>query len=141
MKRLAATGLDESVAWAKLYAEIVLMSPQLPTSHKGDEHRVCYMRRAVCSRPWSRFALQHVASQGMHFKQFSRKLQSALQLYKEGWMHYEDGETGTSCKESESVFGFVGQKRFERRKLAAFIGNSHPYPRRKPGCSWLFQLR
>lgn len=67
IERLRDTGFDESAALAKLYAEIVRISPQLPTSHKGDDQKDCFMRRAVSSRPWSYPALQRVASRGMLF--------------------------------------------------------------------------
>lgn len=71
--KLTNTGMDESAALAKLYATIVKMSPQLPTSHRGDAHRMRFMRRTVFSRAWSHRALQRVASQGLSIQEIIRR--------------------------------------------------------------------
>lgn len=62
-----ASGLCELGALAKVYSKIVRMSSQLPASHRGNAHRIWFMRRSVLNKTWLHPALQRVASSGLSY--------------------------------------------------------------------------
>lgn len=108
-------GMDESEAWAKIYAEIVRMTPQCPVSHKNDAHRIRFMRLPVSGRLWSHPALQRVASSGLTFQQLYGELESALQLNREGLSKKTNNSSAQTPTNTEAVINYAGQGKYRRR--------------------------
>lgn len=130
-----STGLSESAALAKVFAEIVCMSSQLPSSHGGDAHRIRFMRHSVSNRAWSHPALQRVASSGLSFQKLCGELESALQLQKKG-TSTKNHQNIMEKRAMESSFHYIGQGRFKRGRsnLAPRTQGSSPSPLDVDGC-------
>lgn len=111
---LVSTGLNLSAALAKVYAEIVLMPPQLSSSHRGYSHSIRFFWRAVYNELWSYSALQRVASSGLSFQQLHREPESALQICKEGTNVLD--KTAYGKRETEALLNYVFEGRCERRR-------------------------
>ena len=62
---------------------ITKLSRQGPASHRGDAHKVEFLRNAVVGSGWSHEPLSRVATHGLSFQQLYGELEAALQLQKE----------------------------------------------------------
>lgn len=62
-------GAEMSAALARVYKTILKMSRQGPPSHRGDAHRIEFLRRSVVEYIWFLEPLQRVASQNLSFQQ------------------------------------------------------------------------
>ena len=77
---LTAEGLDESAALSKIYKVITKLSRQGPVSHRGDAHKVEFLRNAAVESSWSHETLSRVATHSLTFQQLYGELEAALQL-------------------------------------------------------------
>lgn len=67
----------------RFYKVITKLSRQGPASHRGDAHKVEFLRNAVVGSGWSHEPLSRVATDGVSFQQLYGELEAALQLQKE----------------------------------------------------------
>lgn len=74
---------DPAAALSKVYKGILKMSHQVPVSHRGDAHRVEFLRRAVIGQTWARETLLRVATNELSFQELYGELDAAIQLDKE----------------------------------------------------------
>lgn len=74
---------DAAKALSKVYKAILKMSRQVPLPHRGDEHRVEFLRHALIGQSWARDPLARVATNALTFQQLYGELESAVQLDKE----------------------------------------------------------
>lgn len=61
--------IDAATALAKVYKLILKLSRQVPASHRGDAHRIEFLRRAVIGYNWSREPLSRVATNDLSFQE------------------------------------------------------------------------
>lgn len=106
---------DSAAALAKVYRTILKLSRQVPTSHKGDAHRIEFLRCAVVGYDWSREPLSRVATCGLSFQQLYGELEAAVQLEKESKIaKLRDRATDNARDRSDEAvaINFAGQGRY-----------------------------
>lgn len=74
---------DEGQALATVYKIITKLAPQVPMSHRGNAHKVQFLRDAVIGVPWATEPLSRIATHGLSFQQLYGELEAAQQLSKE----------------------------------------------------------
>lgn len=67
--------VDGATALEKVYKLILKLSRQVPASHRGDAHRIEFLRSAVIGYNWYREPLSRVATNDLSFQQLYGELQ------------------------------------------------------------------
>lgn len=83
LDKLVAEGRSEKDALTHIYESITKLSPQLPEIHRGDGHKLVYLRSAVVGIPWTRLPIARLSTTPMDFQQLYDELKAALQLEQE----------------------------------------------------------
>lgn len=83
LDKLVAEGTSEKVALTHIYESTTKLSPQLPEIHRGDGHKLVYLRSAVVGIQWTRLPIARLSTTPMDFQQFYDELKAALQLEQE----------------------------------------------------------
>lgn len=83
LEKLVSGGKTEKEALTYIYESITKLSPQLPEIHRGDGHKLMYLRAAVVGIPWTRLPLARLSTTPMDFQQLYDELKGALQLEQE----------------------------------------------------------
>lgn len=68
-------------ALAKAYKTILNLSLQCPISHRGDAHKIVFLKQAMVGLNWSLKRLQRVASQQLTFQKLCAKPEAVLLLH------------------------------------------------------------
>lgn len=74
---------DTAAALAKVCKHILSMSRQVSIIHRGDAHKIDFLRVAVVGNPWAKEALSSVATAEITFQQLYEELEIAFQLERE----------------------------------------------------------
>lgn len=69
MSALVSAGHSMEKALSATYQLIPMFAPQVPASHRGDSHKVDFLRGAVVNYDWATEPLSRVATQGPSFQQ------------------------------------------------------------------------
>ena len=77
-------GLELSAALEKTYKVIMKLAPQVPLSHRGETHKVEFLRNAAVGYDWATEPLSRIATHNLTFQGLYGELDSALHLDKEG---------------------------------------------------------
>lgn len=112
-----ADKVDAAMALAKVYKLILKLSRQVPASHRGDAHRIEFLRRAVIGYDWSREPLSRVATNGLTFQQLYGELEAAVHLDKDSKVAtIRDRASNAVRDESDDVvaINYDGQGRYNR---------------------------
>lgn len=72
--------LKEAAALSKIYKVLTKLSPQGPDSHRGDAHKVEFLRNAFVGSGWSHEPLSRVSTHGLSFQRKDSELEAALQI-------------------------------------------------------------
>lgn len=83
LKTFVAKGMELAEALAKIYCTIQQLSTQCPTSHKGDAHKIEFLRAAVIFCEWAKEPLSPVEIHRLTYQALCGELEWALQLQKE----------------------------------------------------------
>lgn len=75
--------VDDEMALKKVYKMILNVSLQVPSSHRGDSHRIEFLCRAVIGYDWSHEPLSRVATNGLTFQKLYDEIEPSFQLEKE----------------------------------------------------------
>lgn len=75
-----AEGMTEEKALMETYKTVAKVSKLLPISHKGEAHRINYLRGAVVGYSWATEPLSRIPTAQLGFQQLYGELQSALFL-------------------------------------------------------------
>lgn len=62
-------GKSEMEALVAVYTSIVKLAPHLPVTHRGDAHKLEFLRSAVVGRVWAVEPLSSIATNGLSFQQ------------------------------------------------------------------------
>ena len=132
-----AEGLDEAAALSKIYKVITKLSRQGPTSHRGDAHKVGFLRNAVVGSGWSHEPLSRVATHGISFQQIYGELEAALQLQKEAKqaMLRDSATKNKALGYGDDIPGilFAGQTRYGKHPSSnRFFRSSRGFRPRNP---------
>lgn len=73
-----STGIEISIALSNVYKTILKLSRQCPPSHRGDAHRIEFLRQAVVGFSWSHEPLSRVPTQNLSFQQLYSELEASL---------------------------------------------------------------
>lgn len=112
-------GMEVSSALAKVYRLILQLSRQVPASHRGDAHRIDFLRRSVIGFGWSHEPLSRIATHNLSFQQVYGELEAALQLHKEAHMaQLKDKASNTLRQTDEKLVPvhYSGQGRYAYRQ-------------------------
>lgn len=112
-----ANGDEISVALMKVYKAILKLSRQVPVSHRGDAHRIEFLRRSVVGYNWSHEPLSRVATHNLSFQQVYGELEAALQLDKEARIALlRDKASNANKQRNDDIIStnFAGQGRYSR---------------------------
>lgn len=71
-------GLETSSASAKVYKLINKLSRQVPALHRGDAHKIEFLRNAAVGYSWSREPLSRVATHHISFQMLYGELEAVL---------------------------------------------------------------
>lgn len=112
-------GLEVDMALAKVYHLITRMSRRCPQSHRGDAHKLEFLRKAVVGYSWSHEPLSRVATHQLTFQKLYGELEAPLQLEKEGKLaQVRDSATNTGFfgydQQLESSVHYNGQGKYGR---------------------------
>lgn len=108
-------GDEVSVALAKVYKLITKLSRQVPASHRGDAHKIEFLRNAAVGYSWSHEPLSRVATHGLSFQILYGELEAALQLDKEAKLAIaRDSASSLSPRQEEVEIRYAGQGRYAR---------------------------
>lgn len=130
-------GTEISSALAKVYKLILKLSRQVPASHRGDAHKMEFLRGAVIGYSWSHEPLSRVATHGLSFQQLYGELEAALQLEKEAEiMKQRDRATQAIREKHDEVVGvnYAGQGRYIRKQNFRKSYKSRKNPLEISGC-------
>ena len=72
---------DEGDALTKVYKVITRLSPQVPDSHRGDAHKIKFLRSAVIGSEWATEPLSRIVTHGLTFQQLYGELEATHQIY------------------------------------------------------------
>lgn len=114
--------VDTAMALAKVYKLILKLSRQVPFSHRGDAHRIEFLRGAVIGFNWSREPLSRIATNDLTFQQLYGELESAVQLDKESRIATIRDRAGASTKdepEDAVAINYAGQGRYGHPRQSA----------------------
>lgn len=119
MSSFAAEGLEPAASLEKTYKLITKLAPQVPRSHRGDAHKVEFLRNAVVGNSWATEPLSRIATHGLSFQQLYGELEAALHLDREAKLAtIRDGATRRSDRDEE-VPGILyeGQGRYVKHHV------------------------
>lgn len=108
-------GFEISSALAKVNKLITKLSRHVPASHRGDSHKIEFLRNATVGFSWSREPLSRVATHSLTFQMLYGELEAALQLDKEAKLALaRDNALGKSIHYDERGLGihYAGQGRY-----------------------------
>ncbi len=74
---------EEGEALAKVYKIISKLAQQVPNSHRGNAHKIEFLRNAVVKCDWATEPLSRIATHNLSFQQLYGELEAAHQLDKE----------------------------------------------------------
>lgn len=128
---------DVASALAKVYRRILTMSRQVPMTHRGDAHKIEFMRRAVVGYSWAKEPLSRVATAGLKFQQLYAELEIAVQLERES--NAAASLHATIPGGTSSNIHFTGQGRYVHRNgnnnnRKKNVNNSRQSSQRKRSC-------
>eukprot|EP00171_Calliarthron_tuberculosum_P023415 IDg23415t1 len=83
LSKFVTDGLDELAALEKVYKLITKLSPQVPQSHRGEAHKIEYLRNSTVGFSWATEPLSRIATHGLSFQQLYGELEAALHLERE----------------------------------------------------------
>ena len=113
-----AEGLYESAALSKIYKVTTNLSRKGPISHRGDAHKVEFLRNAVVGSSLSHEPLSRVATHSLTIQQLYRELKAALQLQREAKqaMLRDAATKNKELRYEDDVPGilYAGQTRYAR---------------------------
>lgn len=109
-------GDEKSAALAKVYRLITKLSRQVPASHRGDAHKIEFLRNATVGYTWSHEPLSRVATHGLSFQMLYGELEAALQLDKEAKVAIarDSASSAKYAAVDEVDIRFAGQGRYGR---------------------------
>lgn len=98
-------GLDELAALEKVYKVITKLSAQVPISHRGETHRIEFLRNATVGYDWATQPLRRVATHSLTFQKLYGELEFQLHLSREAKLaNIRDKITrGSSSNETEGT--------------------------------------
>lgn len=100
------------VGFAKLYILILKLSKQVPTSFRGDAHRIGFLQKAILSYQLAREPLPRVATHNFSFQQLYGDLEASLQLKKEAKLKLPQILLPQSGSDSVIAnIGYVGEEK------------------------------
>ena len=94
---------DEGEALAKVYKTIIKLSPQVPISHRGNAHRIEFLRNAVVGYEWATEPLSRIGSQELLFQELYGELEAAFQLSKEAKIAAMRDSMGTRRNQTDKM--------------------------------------
>lgn len=103
---------DEAAALSKVYKAILKLSRQVPLSHRGDAHRIEFLRRAVLGQDWARDPLSRIATNSLSFQALYGELDAAAQLDKESKLAAKITNSQRSTSDAIIPINFSGQGRY-----------------------------
>lgn len=130
-------GDGTSVALAKVYKIILKLSRQVPTSHRGDAHRIEFLRKSVVGYDRSHEPLSWVATHNLSFQQVYGELEAALQLNKEAQVALLRDKASNSNREHDDeviVTNFAGQGRYAKHNRSRVATTTKFNPLSFAGC-------
>lgn len=112
-------GKNIDVSLAKVYRMITRMSRRCPKSHRGDAHKLEFLRNAVVGYAWSLEPLSRMETHQLSFQQLYVELEAALQLEKEPKLAQARDSVSTKAgfeydEKLLSNVHFTGQGRYGR---------------------------
>lgn len=123
---------DTASALAKVYKRILNMSRQVPLTHRGDAHKIEFLRTAVVGQSWARVPLSRVATEGLTFQQLYSELEIAVQLERESLAASSSSPRTHIPTTDADRINFVGQGKYVRRN--GQNGHQKQRPPRKRAC-------
>ena len=126
LSQFVKEGKGESEALSKLYQVITKLEPQAPKSHRGNAHRVEFLRNAVIGSEWAKDPLSRIAPENLTFLELFSELESALQLHKETELAKLLDEKIDMNLQDTVVEGtlYSGQGRYIRKNSFTSYGNA-----------------
>lgn len=106
---------DTAGALAKVYKRILTMSRQVPITHRGDAHKIEFLRTAVVGHRWAKEPLSRVATAGLTFQQLYAELEIAVQLERESADASASNQTTSTPTGALAKIHFSGQGKYIRR--------------------------
>lgn len=114
------------------------LSRQVLLSHRGDAHRVGFLRRAVIGYSWSHEPLSRVATHGLTFQQLFGELESALQLDKEAqiaMLRDKASKSYRNVNDEVELVNYAGQGRYKFNQIGNSFKNAKEFdPLSVAGC-------
>ena len=108
--KFVADGLETSAALEKTYKVITKLAPQVPQSHRGEAHKVEFLRGAVVGYDWATEPLSRIATHNLSFQMSYGELESALHLAKEGQLaRVRDSVSVKTAKNEDDFSGIMYQ--------------------------------
>jgi len=83
VSNFVAAGQSEQTALANVYTVITKLAPQLSPSHRGDAHKIDFLRGAVIGMEWALGPMGRIAADALSFQHLYNQLIASLQLYEE----------------------------------------------------------
>lgn len=62
------SGMEVSVSFSKNYKLVLKLSRQIPPAHRGDAHRIEFLRKVPLSHQWAYEPLLRVATHSLSFQ-------------------------------------------------------------------------
>lgn len=88
------------------------MSRKVPLTHKGDAHKIEFLRTAVVGHSWAKEPLRRVATAGLKFQQLYSELEIEVQLERESNAASSSSSHHPTESFSDHKINFVGQGRY-----------------------------
>ena len=107
--RFVKDRVEVSEALGKVYKAITNLRPQVPQSHRGEAHRVEFLRTAIIAYDWAFEPLSRIATHRLIFQQLHGELQSALHLSKESESARLRDQVARSATLEDEVSGIMYQ--------------------------------
>eukprot|EP00171_Calliarthron_tuberculosum_P018940 IDg18940t1 len=83
LSKFVVDGADELSALEKVYKLITKLSPQVPQSHRGEAHKIEFLRNSTVGFSWATEPLSRISTHGLSFQQLYGELEAALHLERE----------------------------------------------------------
>lgn len=105
VREFEGTLFDVSSCFSKVYQLILKFSRHVPQSHRGDSHRVGFLRKAVLSYGWGHEPLSRVATHFLSFQQLYGELETSLQQNKNARLEsIRDNDPNSQALAEENPF-------------------------------------
>lgn len=103
--------VDTAAALAIVYKRILSMSRQVPPSHRGDAHKIEFLRAAVIGNDWATEPLSRIATNNLSFQSLYAELEIAVQLNRESKaaMARDNANDNSKTTSSPHIVNFSGQ--------------------------------